>query len=59
MNNSQITAVKCAYAALQGMIQADDNAAGLLDLYIDIDAAKKTIKELEDAFPFLKGTCSE
>lgn len=53
MNNQQITALKCAYTDLQGVLQADTTERGMLGQYIDTQSIEATVFELEYAFPFL------
>lgn len=53
MNNQQITALRCAYADLQGVLQSDKDEGGTLGQYINIQTIELTLAELEDTFPFL------
>ena len=48
MTPQQISAIRCAFFDLLGVVEAFD----MDDLHaIDLDAVKKTINEFEDAFP--------
>ena len=51
MTPEQIAAIKCAYADLQGVLQAEDQ--GQFDA-IDTHAIRQTISEMSDAFSFLE-----
>ena len=51
MSKEQIQAIKCAYADLVGVLQAEEQEA--LNT-IDTGAISLTVGELEDAFPDLE-----
>jgi hypothetical protein len=55
MNEKQISVIRCAYADLQGVLQAEEAEqlnASITDT-IDTIAIRETVAELKESFPFL------